>query len=116
MQPSLFEQGEHARYSRLCQEILVYDTFFPGDVENPFEAAQVEDVESTLLAGVEGSGLAAVEQCAEHIGLVKLRLGANGQQGVVPDPRSKVCQCYRCFDDPLVQCGVQGEVTRDGGA
>ena len=50
----------------------------------------MEDVESTLLAGVEGSGLAAVEQCAEHVGLVQLRLGANGQQGVVPYPLSKV--------------------------
>ena len=75
----------------------------------------MEDVESTLLAGVEGSGLAAVEQCAEHVGLVQLRLGANGQQGVVPYPLSKVCQCC-CFDDPSVQCGVQGEVTGDGGA
>ena len=76
----------------------------------------MEDVESTLLAGVEGSDLAVLEQCAEHVGLVQLRLGANGQQGVVPDPLSKVCQCYRCFDDPLVQCGVQGDVTGDGGA
>ena len=66
--------------------------------------------------GVEGSGLAAVEQCAEHVGLVQLRLGANGQQGVVPDPLSKVCQCCCCFDYPLVQCGVPGEDTGDGGA
>ena len=76
----------------------------------------MEDVESTRLAGVEGSGLAPVEQCAEHVGLVQLRLGANGQQGVVPDPLSKVCQCCCCFDYPLVQCGVPGEDTGDGGA
>ena len=76
----------------------------------------MEDVESTRLAGVEGSGLAAVEQCAEHVGLVQLRLGVNGQQGVVPDPLSKVCQCSCCFDYPLLQCGVPGEDTGDGGA
>ena len=34
----------------------------------------MEDVESTRLAGVEGSGLAAVEQCAEHVGLVNFVL------------------------------------------
>ena len=51
------------------------------------------------------------------MGLVHLRLGANGLQVVVPDPLSKVCQCCCCcFDDPLVQFGVQGEVTGDGGA
>ena len=74
----------------------------------------MEDVESTLLTRVEGPGLAAVEQCAEQVGPVQLRLGANGQQGVVPDPLSKVCQCCCCFDDPLVQCGVHGVVTGDG--
>ena len=76
----------------------------------------MEDVESTLLEGVEGPGLATVEQCAEHVGLVQLHLGANDQQGVVPDPLSKVCRCCCCFDYLLVQCGVHREVTGDGEA
>ena len=111
-QPSLTEQGEHARYSRLRQEILVWDTVLPGDAQNRSEAAQVEGVESALLAEVEGPGLATVEQRAEHAGLVHLHLGADGQHGVVPDPLYNTCQCC-CFVNPFVQFRVQGEVTGD---
>ena len=57
----------------------------------------MERVESALLAGVEGPGLATVEQRAEHAGPVHLHLGADGQHRVVPDPLSKTCQCCCCF-------------------
>ena len=61
-QLSVTEQGEHARYSRLCQDILVWDTVLPGDAQNPSKAAKVEGVESALLTEVEGPGLATLEQ------------------------------------------------------
>ena len=67
-QPSLNEQGEHVRHSRLCQDILVWDSVLPGDCQNPSEATQVEGVESALLAGVEGPGLATMQQGAGHAG------------------------------------------------
>ena len=89
VEPSLTEQ--HARYSFLCCDILVWDSVLPGDAQNPSEAAQVEGVESALLAGVGGPGLTASEQHAEHAGLVHLHLGGDGQHGVVPDPLSKTC-------------------------
>ena len=44
--PSLTEQGKHARYSRLCEDILVWDSVLPGDAQNPSEAAQVEGLHS----------------------------------------------------------------------
>ena len=78
-QPSLTQQGEHARYSCLCLDNLVWDKVLPGDAQNPSEAAHLEDVETALLAGVEGPGLATVEQRVEHAGLVHLHLGADGQ-------------------------------------
>ena len=67
-QPSLNEQGEHARYSFLCYDILVWDSVSPGDAQNPSEATQVEGVESALLAGIEGPGLATMQQGAEYSG------------------------------------------------
>ena len=60
----------------------------------------MEGVESELLAGVWGPGLAAVEhrtyiinitKRAEHAGLVHLHFGTDGQHGVVPDPFSETC-------------------------
>ena len=55
------------------------------DAETPSEEAQVEGVESALLAGVECLDLATIEQRAEHAGLVHLHLVAD-RQHVVPRP------------------------------
>ena len=96
-QPSQTEQGEHARYSRLCQNILVWETVLPGDAQNASKAGGRCRV--WLLAGVEGPGLATVEQRAEHAGLVHLYLGADGQHGVVPDPVSKTYQYCCCIKE-----------------
>ena len=52
----------------------------------------MERVESALLAGVEGPGLATIQQRAEHAGLVHFHLGADGQHGAVPDPLSETCK------------------------
>lgn len=63
----------------------------PGDAENPSEATRVEGVDSLILVGVEGTGLATIEQRAEHADLVHLHLGADCQHGVVPDPLPQTC-------------------------
>ena len=76
--PSLTKQREHARYSRLCKAILVWDMVLPGDVQNPSEATQVEGVEFSILAGVEGQGPSTTEQRAKHAGLVHLLVDAAG--------------------------------------
>ena len=52
----------------------------------------MEGVESALVAGVEGPGLATIQQRAEYAGLVHFHLGADGQHGVVSDPLSETCQ------------------------
>ena len=44
-----------------------------------------------MLVGVEGTGLATIEQRAEHADLVHLHLGADCQHGVVPDPLPQTC-------------------------
>ena len=57
----------------------------------------MEGVETALLAGVEGPGLATIQQCAEDAGLVHFHLAADGQHGVVPDPLSDTCYCTAAF-------------------
>ena len=44
-----------------------------------------------ILVGVEGPGLATIEQRAEHADLAHFHLGADGQHRVVPDPLSQTC-------------------------
>ena len=67
-----------------------------GDTQNPSKDAQVEGVESALLAGVEGLGFTAVEQRVKYAGLVHLYLGADGKHRVVRDVPDRglllVCQ------------------------
>ena len=79
-----------------------------GDAQNPSKDAQVEGVESALLAGVEGLGFTAVEQCAKYAGLVHLYLGADGEHRVVLGPLSEMCQTEGCywFANPFVQFAV----------
>ena len=45
-----------------------------------------QGVESALLSGVEGPGLATIEYRAKHAGLIHLYLGADDQYGVISDP------------------------------
>ena len=49
-------------------------------------------LDSALLVGVEGPGLATIEHPAQHAGLVYFHLVVDGQHGVVPDPLCSV-QC-----------------------
>ena len=66
----------------------------------------MEGVESTLLAGVEGPGLATIEQRAQHAGLVYFHLVADCQHGVVPCPLSEKCQYCCCLANSFVQFSV----------
>ena len=59
-----------------------------------------------VLVGVEGPGLATIEQRAQHAGLVYFHLLADGQHGVVPDPLSEKCQYCFCLANSFVQFSV----------
>ena len=115
VQVALGKQGKHAWYSCLIQDILVWDMVLPGDAQNPSEVVQVEDIESAFLAGVQSPCLTAIEQCAEHTGLIHLHLGVGGQHGAFSDPLCKASHCCCCLANPCVQFSIQGEVAGDGG-
>ena len=66
----------------------------------------MKGVESALFTGVEGPGLATIEQGSEHAGLLYFHLVADGQHGVVPDPLPLTCQYCCCFANSFVQFSV----------
>ena len=81
VQVPLGKQSKHAWYSCLSQDTLVWDTVLSGDAQNPSEVVQVESIESVFLVGVQSLYITAIEQCAEHTGLIHLHLGVSGQLG-----------------------------------
>ena len=76
----------------------------------------MEGIESAFLAGVQSPCFTALEQCAEHAGLIHFHLTVDGQHGVFPDPLCKVSHCCHCFVNLCVQLVIQGEVAGDDGA
>ena len=98
----LGKQDKHAWYSCLSQDILVWDTVLPDDAQNPSEVVQVEGTESAFLVGVQSPFFTAIEQHAEHAGLIHLHLGVAGQHGVFPDHLCKASHCCHCLADPRV--------------
>ena len=81
-QVPLGKQSKHAWYSCLSQDVLVWNIVLPGDAQNLSEVTQVEGIESVFLVGVQSPCLTAIEQCAEHTGLIHLHLNVGGQVGV----------------------------------
>ena len=55
-------------------------TVLPSDAQYSLETAQVENIESTFLKGVQCPCFTAVKQCAEHTGLVYVHCCAAGQE------------------------------------
>ena len=115
VQAPLGKQGKHAWYSCLSQDVLVLDTVLSGDAQNPSKAVQVESIESVCLVGVQRPYFTAIEQHAEHAGLIHLHLGVDGQHGVFPDPLCKVSHCCCWLANLCAQFDIQGEVAGDGG-
>ena len=115
VQVPLDKQGKHPCYSHLSQDILVWDMVLPSDAQNSSKAAQVEGIEFVFLVGVQSPFFTAIEQHAEHTGLIHLYLGVDGQHGVFPDPLCKVSHCCHSLAHPCVQFSIQGEVAGNGG-
>ena len=59
----------------MVQYVTVGDTVLPGDAEDTLEAPHVEGVEAVLLAHVCGPRFTAIEEGAQHTGLVDCHLG-----------------------------------------
>ena len=51
------------------------DAVLPGDALDISEAAHMERVESTLLAGIQGPSFTAIKQSAEHAGFINDHIG-----------------------------------------
>ena len=65
----------HAADPGTVQYVAVGATILPGDAEDTHEAPHVEGVEAALLAHVCCPRFAAVEEGAQHTGLVDYHLG-----------------------------------------
>lgn len=50
---SLSEEDEHAWYSHLWQNVLVWNVVLPGDAQKPSKTIQMEGIEYAFLAGVK---------------------------------------------------------------
>ena len=83
-QPSLSEQGEHARKVSSGQNLGVGHSVLPGYAKDTADASQVEGIESFLLSGICGPRIAAVHQCADNTGIIHDHLGLHCQFGVGP--------------------------------
>ena len=66
----------------------------------------MEGVESAPLPRIQCARFIAIEQRAEHTGLLHLHVGADGQHGVIPYSLCQMSHCCCCFADSC----VQGEV------
>ena len=64
LESSLAEQGKHVVHS--CLHHFVGDTVLPSASQDSSEAAHVEAVELSDLAGAQGPGLASVKERAEY--------------------------------------------------
>ena len=62
----------------------------------------MEGVKSALLPRIQCPRFNAVEQRAEHTGLVHLHLGADGQHGVIPYSGTMVREIFYHFEDAVV--------------
>ena len=75
----------------------------------------MKGIESAFSVEIQSPCFTAIEQHAEHAGLVHLHLGVDGQHGVFPDPLCKASNCCCCLANLCVQFRIQGEVAGDGG-
>ena len=80
---------------------LYGDTVLPGDAKDTLEAPHVEGVEATLLAHVCGSRFAALEESAQHTGLIDPHLGVLSEHLSIPYYFDQLCLRDCGFSDPL---------------
>ena len=71
-------------YPGTVQSVAVGDTILPCDAEDTLEAPHVEGVEGALLAHVCCPRFAAIEEGAQHTGLVDSHLGVLSEHLIFP--------------------------------
>ena len=68
-------------------------TYINNDAMGLSKAAHMERVESTALAGAQGSCFAVIKQSAEHTGFINVHLDVRCQHSVVPHPVGPASHC-----------------------
>ena len=83
-QSALSKQSVHSGKTSTRQDISVGYFILPGYSQDTADASQVECVEPSLLPGICSPRLAAIEQCADHTGIVDCHLCRDRQLGACP--------------------------------
>ena len=99
----------HAADPGTVQYVAVGDTILPGDAEDTLETPHVEGVEAALLAHVCCPRFAAIEEGAQHTGLIDSHLGVL----IFPHSFGQLVHSACGFSDAPVYLRVQRKVVRD---
>ena len=103
----------HAADPGTVQYVAVGDTILPGDAEDTLEAPLVEGVESALLAHVCCPRFAAIEEGAQHTGLVDSHLGVLSEHLIFPYSFGQLGHSACGFSDAPVYLRVQRKVNNN---
>ena len=85
LQPALSEQREHGGKTSALEDLGIRHLVTPMDADDAAQEAHVEAVQFTLLFGVCCPCLTAVEESADHAGILHCHLCWNCQLWVLPD-------------------------------
>ena len=102
-QSALSEQDLHTAKVSESKNLGVGHSFFPRNAQDTANASQVEDVVSSILSGICGSRLAAVQQLADDAYVVCCHLYLHRQLGVCPHVGRETSKCCSCLPNPLVK-------------
>ena len=103
----------HAADPSTVQHVAVGDTVLPGDAEDTLEAPHVESVEAVLLAHICGPRFAAIEEGAQHTGLVDSHLGVLGEHLIFSYSFGQLGRSACGFSNVPVYLSVQRKVVGD---
>ena len=95
------------------QYVAVGDTVLPGDAEDTLDTPRVEGVEAAFLAHVCGPRFAAIEEGAQHTGLVDSHLGVLSEHLIFPYSFGQLGHSDCGFSDVPVYLSVQRKVVGD---
>ena len=78
----------------------------PGDTKNASEATYMERVQLPLLPCTKGSGLTAVQECAQDTGSIDLDLGICRQLLITPYSLCESRAHGSCFANAFIQLDI----------
>ena len=115
-QSALSKQSVHSGKTSKRQDIRVGYFILPAYSQDTADASQVECVEPSLLPGICGLRLAAIQQCADNTVVADCHFCLHRQLGACPNSSCETGESCSCLPNPIVELCIQREVVSDGGA